>query len=277
MTDILQDPFPDALVRAIEENVRGFFRLFRTWQHADIYDGPDMLCALTDIPFSVFNSVVDAQLEPQLADAAIEVSIALRQARKVPMLWITGLSSRPDDLGDRLVAHGFLHERDEPEMAVDLAEMNEDTPTPAGLTIAPVYDSGTFARWSWVSNAGFGVTALAEPAWFDLFSRVGLGPDVPVRHCLGRLDGVPVATCSLLPAGGVAGIFAVATLPQARRKGIGTAMTLTALRDGREDGYRVGVFGASAMGQSIYGGIGFREVCTMGSYVWTPRDRRNKE
>jgi GNAT superfamily N-acetyltransferase len=269
MNGILHDASPDTLSGAIEENVRGFFRLFRSWPRAEVYDGPDMLYTLTDIPFSVFNSVVDARLEPESADAAIELSIALHRARNVPMLWITGPSTRPADLGERLVAYGFLPDEDEPQMAVDLAAMHEDFTPPSTLSIAQVFDVGTLARWCWVYNAGFGMPAIAEPAWFDLLRSVGLGPDAPVRHFLGRLEGVPVATSSLFLTGGVAGIGAVTTLPEARRQGVAAAMVLTALREGRAAGYRFGVLGASEMGMDIYLRIGFREVCRMRSYVWT--------
>jgi len=267
---VLEDTSAPDLARAIEENVNGFFRLFRHWPRAEVYDGRDLLYTLTDIPFSVFNSVVHARLEPQLVDPAIEMSIALRRAKNVPMLWMTGPSTRPTDLGGRLIAHGFVRDEDEPHMAVDLREMNEDPQATPTLTIAQVFELGTLARWCWVYNAGFGMPALAEPAWFELFASVGLGPQAPLRHYLGRLDGVPVATSSLLLAGGVAGIGAVTTLPEARRQGIGAAMVLTALREGRAAGYRVGVLGASEMGQTVYRRIGFREVCRFGSYVWRP-------
>jgi GNAT superfamily N-acetyltransferase len=153
--------------------------------------------------------------------------------------------------------------------------MNEDLPpAPEGLSIARVFDVGTLARWCWVYNAGFGMPALAEPAWFDLFKSIGLGPSVPLHHYLGRLDGVPVATCSVLLAAGIAGINAVTTLPQARRQGIGSAMVLAALRDARDAGYRFGALGASRMGQGVYHKIGFREVCRMGSYEWHPAQEK---
>ena len=187
------------------------------------------------------------------------------------MLWVTGPSTRPTDLGERLVAHGFVHEGDEDQMAVDLNEMNEDLLAPRNLTIAQVYDVGTLARWCWVYNSGFGMPTIAEAAWFDLFTSVGLGPGAPVRLYLGRLDGVPVATSSLLLAGGVAGIGTVTTLPDARRRGIGAAMTTFALREGRAAGCRFGVLGASERGAGVYRKIGFQEVCQSGSYLWTPQ------
>jgi predicted acetyltransferase len=69
---------------------------------------------------------------------------------------------------------------------------------------------------------------------------------------------------------GVAGIYAVATLPQARRQGIGTWMTTLPLLEAKEMGYRVGVLQASSMGHPIYRRLGFADVCTYRQYVQRP-------
>jgi GNAT superfamily N-acetyltransferase len=256
------------LSTAVERNGYEFFRLFRHWPRAQVFDGPDLLWTLTDIPFPVFNAVADARLELDAADAAIDAAIARCRSHNVPMIWTTGPSTRPADLGERLVAHGFNHDEDEPQMAVDLQEMHEGSSAPPGLAIEQVRDRRMLARWCWVLNAGFGMPAFAERAWLELYSSIAQAPHSPIRLFIGYLDGSPVATSGLLLAGGVAGVVPVTTLPGFRCQGIGTAMTLAALREARAIGYRIGVLGASEMGAGIYRRIGFRECCTFGAYVW---------
>jgi GNAT superfamily N-acetyltransferase len=153
-------------------------------------------------------------------------------------------------------------------MAVDLLELNENLPDPAGLVIERVGDADSLAQFCHIAVACFGIPASAEGTFRDIWASVGVGSESPLRHYLGWLDGRPVATSSLIPGAGVAGIYIVATVPEARRKGIGAAMTLVACLEGRALGYRVAVLEASEMGYRVYQKLGFRECCRTDFYVW---------
>ena len=89
------------------------------------------------------------------------------------------------------------------------------------------------------------------------------------RLYVGYLNGRPVATNILFNGAGVASVYGVGTLPEARGKGIGAAITLKPLLDARAQGYRYGVLFATEMGVPVYRRLGFREVgCTIGRYLW---------
>jgi predicted acetyltransferase len=79
-----------------------------------------------------------------------------------------------------------------------------------------------------------------------------------------------VATATLVPSTGVAGIYNVATLPEARGQGIGAAMTATVLRAGRDLGCHTAILIASELGEPVYRRVGFEECCRVGEYVWQP-------
>ena len=65
---------------------------------------------------------------------------------------------------------------------------------------------------------------------------------------------------------GVAAVHWVVTLPEMRHLGIGTAMTLAALREARTIGYRIAILTASPYGGGIYRRIGFRAYGTISKY-----------
>ena len=91
---------------------------------------------------------------------------------------------------------------------------------------------------------------------FDVWFKLGL--DFPMQNYLGYLDGGAVSTSTVYYGAGVAGIYDVATLPQARGRGVGTTLTLAPLLDTRRDGYRIGVLQSSEMG--------FRHLCQIENY-----------
>ena len=90
-----------------------------------------------------------------------------------------------------------------------------------------------------------------------MYAPAALRPDSPARYFVGYLDGAPVAASECYLACGVAGVYNVVTLVQARRQGIGTALTAAALGAARTEGYRMAVLQASAASQSIFARLGF--------------------
>ena len=63
---------------------------------------------------------------------------------------------------------------------------------------------------------------------------------------------------SLCLGAGVAGIYGVATKPEARGLGLARILTLQALREARLGGYDRGVLHSTPMARSLYEKIGFR-------------------
>jgi GNAT superfamily N-acetyltransferase len=268
---ILTDMAPDALIHAIEENTAAWLLALGSAGGGEVRDDSEITWIIGGSPLSYHNAVVRANLTPATADAAILASRERMVAHKVPGSWHVGPSMRPDDLGQWLIAAGFTCAGDEPGMAADLRTLNEDAPMPEDLTIQRVRDAAEIIMWAATLNAnGFGEGEI-EGEWVGaMYARLGCGDETPWRCYLGLLNGAPVAASTLFLGAGVAGIYFVSVHPDARRRGIGAALTLAPLRAARELGYRVGVLGASALGAPVYRRLGFTTYCQITLYEWSP-------
>jgi ribosomal protein S18 acetylase RimI-like enzyme len=274
MSKILQDFSGPSVKNAIEANIFEHMLLFRYWNKVEVHDDPDILWSISKIPIPRFNNVLRARISPDCIDSVIDTAITRCKLNKVPLLWWTGPATHPADLEKYLMAHGLTHKEDKPGMAVDIFHLREDPPAPAGLIIEQVTELKTLEKWCKVNGVGFGLPDSAIDAFLDFNSELGFNSQMPLHNYIGWLKGEPVATSTLVLAAGVAGIYNVATVPEARRMGIGNAMTLNLLREARAKGYRVGVLYASKMGINVYLKMGFKEFCTIGQYLWEG-DRSN--
>lgn len=257
-----------AVARAIEENAAQLLLAMGRAGGGQEYQDAAIHWIIGGSPIDYHNAVVHANLTAANVDAAIESVVAKLREHGVPGAWHLTETMRPPDLAERLVAHGFEDGGGEPGMAVDLHRLNGIVPAPAGLRIERVRDEASLRMWGATLALGFG-EGEREASWVrDVYQVIGLGDDAPFRHYLGWLGDTPAATATLFMDGVSAGIYFVMTAPEARRQGIGAAITLHALRAARSLGYRVGVLGASDAGYPVYRRLGFAEYCKIGIYEW---------
>jgi ribosomal protein S18 acetylase RimI-like enzyme len=267
MEKILSDLSESSLVNAIETNLFAHFHLFKGWSQAEIHDTSELMWTITEIPFPLFNSVLRARLSPETTDDAINAAIARCQSQNVPMLWWTGPSTQPSDLGSRLSARGFKA-AELPGMATDLNSLPDKVELPENLVIRQVRSAEALETWCRILCTAFEMPGFVADALFDFFRSLGFDLQFLYRNYLGYLKDEVVATSSLFLGAGVAGIYNVATLKEARRKGIGAAMTAFPLVEARSLGYRVGTLQSSEIGFSVYRNLGFQEYCKIFQYIW---------
>ena len=207
-------------------------------------------------PIDYHNAVVRASDPDVIAESLAEL-----RKHGVPGTWHVGPSMRI--AGADLIAAGFAAAGAEPGMAVRIPELVAPRAVP-GLSLTRVGDDNALAVWEATLGQGFG-EGEREARWVaSVYQK--LGYDDPWRHYLGWSDGTPVATATVFLGSGVAGLYFVMTVPEARRRGIGAAITYGALR--AVEGVEYAVLGASAAGRSVYAGLGFREYCTIDLYEW---------
>lgn len=234
--------------RGVVESLGGEWRRFGA---VDAFSTPH-------VPAAFANGLL--VIEPATGDDIIE-AIAWVRASDAPFR-VRIDTALGDELLDSPIRAGL--ERDEWTMpGMVLAAPRAAPPPPAGVTIERVVEEN-FADFIQATVDCGMPREVAENA-FDLEATRAGGLD----FFLGRLNGRPAATSTLVVTGDITGIYAVATVDDAQRHGLGTAVTWAAVDRAREWGAKAVVLQSSPMGLNVYRQIGFETVVSYA--VFGPR------
>ncbi|MFK4087469.1 GNAT family N-acetyltransferase [Kribbella sp. NPDC020789] len=250
------------VVRAIEDNCAELLMAMGAAGGGSQRDDAVARWTIGGSPLDYHNAVVGAGGD--LEQAANESAAELRR-HGVPGTWHVGPTLHSPELVDHLTAAGFAYDGGEPGMAVRLDDLRTPAVVP-GLALERITDDAGLAVWARTLGRGFG-EGEKEANWVASVYRT-LGYADPWRHYLATLDDVPVGTITVYLAASVAGVYFVMTVPEARRRGIGAALTHTALTHADTE---YAVLGSSTAGRSVYESLGFQTHCTIDLYALDPR------
>ena len=239
----------------------------------ELHDEPDLRWFHTGLPDAHLNPVLTTRLPPARADAVIDRMAAELIARGPPFMWWVTPSSAPDDLADRLTSRGFVADEPWPGMTLRTDSMREPPQVP-GLVIRRVTTDADLETYVRIFAPILSPSDAFTKLFVDGSRRIGYDEAAPEVHFVGLVEGEPVATVSLLTAGGAAGIYNVATVEGVRRRGIGAAMTAAAVIAGRQRGLSTAALQASTMGRSTYEKLGFQHACDLVPYRLPVEDGR---
>jgi GNAT superfamily N-acetyltransferase len=242
------------------------FRSLAVIPGATLIDDHAICGVMTPVPHTFFNGVGVSRAPNE--DAVLRVLERFR-AHGRPFRWWVAPDSTPATLGELLAANGMRKAFDSTGMWMDLASIRE-TPLPDDVTIRRVATRAEMETWAHVLLTGFRHPLSDAPIWVAAYEQLGLYGGRPWAHFIAFVDGEPVATSSLLLRGALAGIYHVVTLPAARGRGIGAAITAAAMRYARDAGARTAALQASAMGLSVYRALGFVAASELRLYDWRP-------
>lgn len=270
MEPVLTSVSSQQLLPAMDANLAAFWAAYGRAKGSAIQQTPDVLWFYTGVPHPLFNGVHAAVLDAADCGPIADALHAQIEARGAPAMWWIGPRSKPDALQTVLVQHGLEPLGEIPGMAVELAVLANEPATVANFAVERVASVEQQALWARIAAIGTEFSTAAVEALENLEATLDDEGYKAQHRYLGYLNGKPVASSALVLEAGVAGIYAVATIPEARKRGIGRIMTELPLREARQLGYRVGILQASSMGYSIYKKLGFRDVCTYRVFLQTP-------
>lgn len=253
----------------VESVIRDCFLSYAALPDASIDDEEGVLSVRTSVPLPFFNGVPGAALRAGDAHERVRATVARFREKGIPFRWWVTPSSEPADLIEVLKANGFRHTYDAPGMVVDLVGLREQQPID-GFRITRVQNAEEMLVWARVIGQGFKRPEPEWPVWQSAFNAFGYAPDARWRHFVGWLNGDPVATTTMCIGPEIAGVYHVVTLPHARNRGIGAAVTLAGLEEARNAGCRVAGLQSAEMAYGVYRSLGFRHCCDLTLYDWRP-------
>lgn len=206
----------------------------------------------TGLPLALFNQIVVT--DDDASDAGMNDAIEALQERRAPFYLVLrrGIDDR---FGPLAIDLGLVFEEGIlPGMA--LHPIPPDPGAPQRHEIRRIADAAGLDEHLRIVCEGFGVPEAVGRPWIgaELWERAGCTVYV------GYTDGEPVSSGFGIRTGRTIGVYNIATLPSARRRGYGAAMTVRVVADGAASGCDVAILQASEMGRPIYERLGFRTV-----------------
>jgi len=204
---------------------------------------------LTGLPISLFNGCV--VLGP-VGPTELDEAFAWVARRDVPKRLFVVDQFEPQ-AAEVAAAYGL--ERDAAPYPGMVLHPIQEAPTPAsGVAVARVGAAG-LEEFRQVGTALGLSRDLAERTFPESLLR-----DADVKGFVGRLDGRAVGYSLAIRSEGTSGVYNVATLPEARRRGVGTAVTWAAVEAGWRAGLDCVVLQSSEMAIPMYEAMGFRTI-----------------
>jgi GNAT superfamily N-acetyltransferase len=257
--NILQDTSRNSLIRSIEQNFIEYRLHFSRLPHGQCHHSGQVSWLNSGIPFLSWNGIVETHLADSGSDLEIIKLVEQLKTLKFPAGWWITPRSTPADLPDRLLNLGFEHVGDYPAMASILQQAPSNGQANADLELREISLSCDLDITIKLIKNCFQLPPYCLEALLNLFYVDFISDHPCFRHFVGFVNNVPVAIASLFRAAGVAGFYFVGTIPEFRRRGIGTDIIAHSLAAAADEGFRIAALRASQMGAEVYRKLGFRE------------------
>lgn len=172
-------------------------------------------------------------------------------------VWARGDEPGDRDLVEAAGSAGLQPVYEMPEMV--LRRRAEERPLPRGVEMRRVGAAGKAEDYWRVATAAYSSIGFPPEVFRYYEDHSGLSADNVVAF-LAYLDGKPVSIAMTIVSHGVAGIYWVGSLEEARGRGLGWAVTAAATNAGFDLGAEIASLQASPMGESLYAAMGFETI-----------------
>ena len=269
MTKILKNPSLVEIKDAVENNLFFWASKEKEVKNSQInfIEKEEYSIFQSKLPIPLGNMVYKTNFSSEQLEEKIEGVIQYFKDLNHPFVWFTGDQTRPTNLQERLVSEYNFKMITNPGMYFNTKHLKE-IEVIENLQILRVETKEQLEDWINVLLESF---EMKHEGLRDFFlhwlehKKVGSS-----SAFIGYYEGKAVSISAIYYGAGVAGIYCVGTIKEARKKGIGTAVTLAAVKEAKERGYEIVILHSSEMGYNAYKRMGFEEVCKVNKLVWSP-------
>jgi ribosomal protein S18 acetylase RimI-like enzyme len=261
---------PATLARLEHENMIAAFALVGSLAEGALIRRADGVALIaTGLPLRLFNQVLVEGDEATPAAIAAAVALTRERGDRFVVNLRVGMDHRFVALMQELRLVPDPEEPLTPGMALHPlpahvpASTEEPRATRPGHEIRQVTDRAGIEDHIRTAAAGFEM----PEEWVRAVMGLTLVARPGVAVYVGYTDGQPVTTGLGVRTGRTIGVYNVATVPAARKRGHGAAMTTRIAVDGGAAGCDVAVLQASVMGYAIYERLGYVTVVEYMGYV----------
>jgi len=219
-----------------------------------------------------FAGAIDVE-EDKVTRMVADVTSFLQEKGRLPSVVITPFT-HPHNLREEIEQRGFIHKYTEVWMFYN--ERRPQVLLPDGLNIKKVEDDAEKAVMVDLFNRAHSgaedeVYGELPPEYGEALRKFdpNLFNDRSITHYLGIMNGIPAGYATLINHDKFAGIYNVGIVPEFRRRGIGSTLTLNAVNDAfnQNSEYIFLITEQGTSNERLYNHIGFTTEFTSEGYV----------
>jgi GNAT superfamily N-acetyltransferase len=167
--------------------------------------------------------------------------------------WTVWVPDEDTQTSEFLAARGHVHDANPASMALDLTTFE---PPPE----LPSWERGTPGQLGAINDAAY----PWKDGSFERAARVAVSPDDFHLYVAEDAAALAIRDCD-----GDAGVWLVATLPEARGRGLAGGLLALAMHEARERGCDISTLQATRAGEPVYARLGYEKFGSIG--MWEKR------
>jgi GNAT superfamily N-acetyltransferase len=204
-----------------------------------------------------FNAVCGAHQTVDDVELVLPRVLHHFRSRGLPFSWWVGPTSDAEALAVVFSKRDMQYAEGEVAMALRLNDIADQPAMPDGIRILKADSAPRLQAFAEVNAANWTPPDQAVIDYYETAAPILLAGNSPSHMWVAYEGERAVAAAELFVSGSVGGIYNVSSREDVRGRGIGTAMTWTAIAHARGLGLPYAVLQASAAGVGVYERLGF--------------------